>query len=143
MTLVEATANIDLDRRLVRGIEAGFILRDYKSRFNGCRVEARWEEYDRDDASDDYPDLADAGTFSARDPEGAPTSADCGLYLYLCFTQNDARDFLLPFLVNRPQGLGVEMRVTLLADAQMGHTEPDGLLGRVAKYTLHLSRPET
>jgi hypothetical protein len=64
MTLVEATANIDLDRRLVRGIEAGFILRDYKSRFNGCRVEARWEEYDRDDASDDYPDLADAGTFS-------------------------------------------------------------------------------
>jgi len=54
---------------------------------------------------------------------------------------HDARDLLLPFLLNRPEGLAVDMDVVLLADPQMLHAEPDGMTGRVAKYALRLSRP--
>src|SRR5258708_10544827 len=141
MKLVEASASIDLDRRLVRSIEANFILRDRKSPINGSTVEVRWEEYARDEASEDYPDLADAGFFDARAPKGPRSPAECGLYLSLRYTPHDARDLLLPFLLNRPEGLAVDMDVVLLADPKMLHAEPDGMTGRVAKYALRLSRP--
>src|SRR5260221_475040 len=68
----------------------------------------------------------------------------CGIGIsiaYLSYTQHDARDLLLPFLLNRPEGLAVDMDVVLLADPKMLHAEPDGMTGRVAKYALRLSRP--
>jgi hypothetical protein len=141
MNLVQASANIDLDRRLVRSIEANFILRDRKSPINGSMVEVRWEEYARDETSEDYPDLADAGSFDARAPKASSSPSECDLFLYLSYTQPDARDFLLPFLLNRPAGLAVEMDVVILADALKLHAEPNGMTGRVTKYALRLSRP--
>jgi hypothetical protein len=39
-----------------------------------------------------------------------------------------------------PQGLAVEMDAVLLADARMLHAEPNGMPGRVAKYSLRMSR---
>ncbi len=35
MSLMDATADIDLDTRMVRGIEASFVLRDRKSPIHG------------------------------------------------------------------------------------------------------------
>jgi hypothetical protein len=140
MNLVEARADIDFDTRLVRGIAASFVLRDHKSPINGSKVEVRWEEYDRDAASEDYPDLAEAGSFDARVPKVSADPSGCDLYLYLRYTQRDARDFLLPLLLNRPSGLAVEMDAVLIADARMMHAEPEGSTGQIAKYALRLSR---
>jgi hypothetical protein len=94
---VEATAHIDLDTRLVRGIEASFVLHDHKSPINGRRVDVSWQEYARDEVSEDYPDVADAGAFDARVPKVPADLSGCDLYLYLRYTQRDARDLLLRF----------------------------------------------
>ena len=140
MSLVEATANIDFDTRMVRGIEASFVLRDRKSPINGGRVSVSWEEYPVDNASQDHPDVADAGSFDARVPKVAADPSGCNLYLYLRYTQQDARNFLVPLLLSRPVGLAVEMDTVLLADARTMHVEPEGSTGQVAKYALRLSR---
>ena len=46
----------------------------------------------------------------------------------LVFSSSLTEVALLPFLVNRPQGLAIEMDAVLLADARMLHAEPNGIV---------------
>ena len=141
MHLVKASVAIDIDLHRIERFEATFVAREFGSPINGSLVQVNWEEFEHEEASNDYADLADAGTFDARALKGAPGPSDCLLYLYLRYTQQQAHEILLPVLINRPQNLGVELRATLLADKSTLWAQPDSLGGRVVRYALHLSRP--
>ena len=141
MHLVEARVAIDFDLHRIERFETTFVVREFGSPINGSLVEVSWEEFEHEEASNDYPDLADAGTFDFRAIKGAPGPSDCLLYLYLRYTQQQAQRILLPVLINRPPNLGVELRATLLADKSTLWAQREGLVGRVGRYALHLSRP--
>ena len=141
MHLVEASVAFDFDLHRIERFEATFVAREFGSPINGSLVQVNWEEFEHEGASNDYADLADAGTFDARALKGAPGPPDCLLYMYLRYTQRQAHEILLPVLINRPQNLGVELRATLLADRATMWEQPDGLVGRIRRYALHLFRP--
>jgi hypothetical protein len=133
MHLVEASATIDFALHRIERFEGTFVVREFGLPINGSLVQVSWEEFEHEEASNDYPDLADAGTFDARALKGAPGPSDCLLYLYLRYTQQQAHEILLPVLINRPQNLGVELRATLLADRATMWEQPDGAVGRIRR----------
>ena len=138
---IRTRADLDFNRRTIGRVETVFVVRDRSSIINGSRVEIDWQEHQHEGDSDDYPDLADAGTFDSRAIKGVAGPSDCFLYLYLRYSQEEAYNVLLPLLLTRPPELGIELYATLLADKSTLWAQPDGLVGRVVRYTLRLSRP--
>src|SRR5262249_44815323 len=89
MCLLEARAEMNFDgARPLDRLAATLLVRDQQSPIKGTKVEVQWDEYKRDEDSNDYPDISDAGTFDARvlDPAAYNTST-CYLYLYLLHTR--------------------------------------------------------
>jgi len=125
MRLVETRGDIDFKNGTVKELSATFCAYDHAIR--GTVVEVHWEEYNRDDLTEDYPDLADIGSFNARAlDEHTPGASSCFLYLHLRYTRGDARALLLPLILTPPPDLQVVLQATLLADKDTLWKKPEG-----------------
>jgi hypothetical protein len=140
MGLVEARGDFDFKNGTVKDLSATFCA--YDQAIKGTKIEVHWEEYDRDDLTNDYPDLSDTGIFDARAlDEHTPDASSCFLYLHLRYTRGDARAWLLPLILARPPDLQIVLQATLLTDKSTLWKKPEGTRGRVIDCCFRLIRP--